>query len=125
MEERRGRGSGISGEDKGAMGVDFQGAAGPSDPPIAARQPAGCDGVQPDETEASRRQVRASFMLVDVTTAALNEVAQRLTKKQLSIRIGSILPLAEARLAHEMLEGTVPRPPGKIVLSLEGAHQDS
>jgi len=31
-------------------------------------------------------------------------------------RVGTVLPLAEARAAHEMLEGARPRPSGKIVL---------
>jgi len=31
-------------------------------------------------------------------------------------RVGAVLPLAEERAAHEMLEGARPRPSGKIVL---------
>jgi len=33
-------------------------------------------------------------------------------------RIGLVLPLAEARTAHEMLDGIRPRPNGKIVLRI-------
>jgi hypothetical protein len=76
---------------------------------------------QPDAAEAVKRKVRASFMLVDVTTRALTEIAERMVKKQLTVRIGAILPLVEARRAHEMLDGTVPRPAGKIVLAIEAA----
>ena len=75
----------------------------------------------PDAAEADKRTVRASFMLVDVTTRALAEIAKRMVEKQLTVRIGSVLPLTEARRAHEMLEGTKPRPPGKIVLAVRGA----
>lgn len=42
-------------------------------------------------------------------------------RKQLTVRIGSVLPLPEARRAREMLEGTVPRPAGKIVLAIDAA----
>ena len=33
-------------------------------------------------------------------------------------RIGTVLPHAEARRAHQMLEGVLPRPRGKIVLQV-------
>jgi NADPH:quinone reductase-like Zn-dependent oxidoreductase len=36
----------------------------------------------------------------------------------LSVNVGMVLPLADARLAHEMLEGSRSRPRGKIVLSV-------
>ena len=77
--------------------------------------------AQPDTLEAERRKVRALFMLVDVTTRALTVIADRMVKNQLTVRIGSVVPLSEARRAHEMLEGTVPRPPGKVVLAVGGA----
>jgi NADPH:quinone reductase-like Zn-dependent oxidoreductase len=32
--------------------------------------------------------------------------------------VGMVLPLADARIAHEFLEGTRPRPRGKIVLRM-------
>ncbi len=75
----------------------------------------------PDAAEAKKRDVRASFMLVDVTTRALDEIAKRMVEKRLTLRIGAVLPLIEARRAHEMLEGTTPRPPGKLVLGVRGA----
>jgi NADPH:quinone reductase-like Zn-dependent oxidoreductase len=34
----------------------------------------------------------------------------------LSFGVGEVLPLAEPRIAHEMLEGLRPKPEGKIVL---------
>jgi hypothetical protein len=58
-------------------------------------------------------------MLVDVATAPLARIASLLDEGQLTTtRIGTVLPLAEARVAHEMLEGMRPRPRGKIVLQV-------
>jgi len=73
----------------------------------------------PDPQEASRRGVRASFMLVDVTTKALTRIAELIDAGQLTARVGQVLPLSDARRAHEMLDGLVPHEPGKIVLSLD------
>ena len=36
----------------------------------------------------------------------------------LAVNVGTILPLADARVAHEVLEGIRPRSRGKIVLSV-------
>jgi NADPH:quinone reductase-like Zn-dependent oxidoreductase len=66
--------------------------------------------------EAARRGVQASFLLVGVTAAHLERVAELIAARRLGTRIGAVLPLAEARAAHEMLEGARPRPSGKIVL---------
>ncbi|MGK3962072.1 zinc-binding dehydrogenase [Sorangium sp. So ce118] len=75
----------------------------------------------PDQAEAARRGVRASFFLVDVTTARLDRIAALLDAGELSTDIGAVLPLAEVRGAHEMLDGTRPRPRGKIVLTMAPA----
>ena len=72
---------------------------------------------QPDPSEASRRGVRSVFVLVRVTSAALSEVANLVEAGKLTSRLGPFLRLSDARLAHEMLEGRVPREPGKIVLA--------
>ena len=74
---------------------------------------------QPNTEEASAAGVRARFILVDVTSAALARIAELLDAGDLSPRLGPVLPLAEARQAHEMLEGLRPRLPGKIVLSVD------
>ena len=71
---------------------------------------------EPDAKLAERHGVRAAFMLVDVETPYLDEIAARLDAGTLVARVGAVLPLADARTAHEMLEGTRPRPRGKIVL---------
>ncbi|HTA40150.1 MAG TPA: NADP-dependent oxidoreductase, partial [Candidatus Acidoferrales bacterium] len=71
--------------------------------------------AEPSQDEAARRGVRAMFFIVDVTTARLNEIAALFDLGVLRARIGDVLPLAEARAAHRMLEGTKHKP-GKIVL---------
>lgn len=72
---------------------------------------------QPDQDRATRGGVRAFFMLVDVTSAALSEVARRLDAGGLRAgRIGEVLPLDQAMKAHRMLEGAEPHGRGKIVL---------
>jgi NADPH:quinone reductase-like Zn-dependent oxidoreductase len=71
--------------------------------------------AQPDQARAAERGVRALFMLVDVTTAALAGIGRLLAAGRLRTRIGEILPLDQAVLAHRMLEG-MPHKPGKIVL---------
>jgi NADPH:quinone reductase-like Zn-dependent oxidoreductase len=71
---------------------------------------------EPDAAQAAKHGVRAEFLLVDVRTAALERVARSMQTGELSLRIAAELPLSEARIAHEMLEGTRPRPAGKLVL---------
>jgi NADPH:quinone reductase-like Zn-dependent oxidoreductase len=75
---------------------------------------------EPDAQEAGRHGVRASFLLVGVTTPLLERVAELIAAGRLTTRIGAVLPLADARVAHEMLEGARPRPSGKIVLRVAG-----
>jgi hypothetical protein len=53
--------------------------------------------------------VQASFLLVGMTTAHLERVAELIAARRLGTRVGAVLPLAEARAAHEMLEGARPR----------------
>jgi NADPH:quinone reductase-like Zn-dependent oxidoreductase len=73
---------------------------------------------QPDQAEAARRGVRASFILVDVHREALTRIGALLAARKIEGRLGPTLPLGEARRAHEMLDGLVPRPPGKILLAV-------
>jgi NADPH:quinone reductase-like Zn-dependent oxidoreductase len=70
---------------------------------------------EPSQDEAARRGVRATFFIVDVTTARLNEIAALFDLGVLHARIGDVLPLADARAAHFMLAGKKHKP-GKIVL---------
>jgi NADPH:quinone reductase-like Zn-dependent oxidoreductase len=53
------------------------------------------------------------------TSATLSEIAQLLRAGRLKTRVGGVMSLADARIAHEMHDDTRSRPGGKIVLSLE------
>ncbi|MDR3532891.1 MAG: NADP-dependent oxidoreductase [Rhodopila sp.] len=73
---------------------------------------------QPDQDLARSHGVRAVFFLVDVTTMHLTRLAEMIDAGELTTNVGAVLPLADARVAHEMLEGTRARPRGKIVLQV-------
>jgi NADPH:quinone reductase-like Zn-dependent oxidoreductase len=73
---------------------------------------------EPDHTLAAKYGVRALFFLVEVTSAELSSMATLIDSGRLSVRIGTTLPLDEAQIAHEMLDGLRERPPGKIVLRI-------
>ena len=70
----------------------------------------------PDQAAAAAHDARAAFFMVDVTTERLTRIAAMIEEAALTTAVGTVLPLAAARLAHEMLEGTRQRPRGKIVL---------
>jgi NADPH:quinone reductase-like Zn-dependent oxidoreductase len=59
--------------------------------------------------------VRSVFFLVEVTTARLEKVADLFNQGKLTACVGTVLPLEQARIAHEMLGGA-PHQRGKIVL---------
>jgi len=71
----------------------------------------------PDAQLAQQCGVESKFILVDVNTEDLTAVADLLDAQQLVVRIGQVLPLGDARQAHEMLEHLRPLPAGKIVLN--------
>ena len=56
-----------------------------------------------------------------VTTERLRIIAELIDRGELKTRVGAILPLADARDAHMMLEGVPSPPKGKIVLNVEAA----
>lgn len=62
-----------------------------------------------------RSGVRSVFFYVEVTTARLNTISELLDRGKLLPQVGTVLPLAEVRTAHEMLAGA-PHKRGKIVL---------
>ena len=62
---------------------------------------------------------RAAFFVVDVTATRLCTLARLLDSQKLTAEVGSVLPLEEARRAHEMLAGA-PHKRGKIVLTTHG-----
>jgi NADPH:quinone reductase-like Zn-dependent oxidoreductase len=61
--------------------------------------------------------VRTVFFYVDVTAARLNTITELFDSGKLVTNVGTVLPLEEARIAHEMLSGA-PHKRGKIVLSI-------
>jgi NADPH:quinone reductase-like Zn-dependent oxidoreductase len=73
---------------------------------------------EPDAESAARHGVSAKLILVEVRTEPLARIAALLDAGQLTTDVGTVLPLADARIAHEMLEHTRPRGRGKIVLAV-------
>jgi NADPH:quinone reductase-like Zn-dependent oxidoreductase len=71
------------------------------------------------ETAQKHYGVRAAYFYVDVTTARLNKITELFDSGKLLTDVGTVLPLEQARVAHEMLEGA-PHRRGKIVLSMTG-----
>jgi NADPH:quinone reductase-like Zn-dependent oxidoreductase len=61
--------------------------------------------------------VRVVFFYVDVTTARLNAISELFDTGKLAPDVGTVLPLAAARTAHQMLGGA-PHARGKIVLQV-------
>ena len=76
---------------------------------------------QPDQDRAKHHGVTAAFFLVEVTTERLRTIAELIDRGELKTCIGAVLPLADARDAHLMLEGRLKPPKGKIVLNVETA----
>ena len=72
----------------------------------------------PDQQLAQRYGVEATFFLVDVTSQYLTEIARLVDGGKLRPHVGAVLPLADAREAHLMLERVRPQPKGKIVLAV-------
>ncbi len=72
----------------------------------------------PDQQLAQRYGVGATFFLVNVTSQHLKEIARLVDGGRLRRHVGAVLPLADAREAHLMLERVRPQPKGKIVLAV-------
>jgi NADPH:quinone reductase-like Zn-dependent oxidoreductase len=72
----------------------------------------------PDQHLAQSHGVEAAFFLVNVTSRHLAEIAGLIDAGKLRTRVGAVLPLADAREAHFMLEHLRPQPKGKIVLAV-------
>ena len=72
----------------------------------------------PDQQKAAQHGVRALFFLVEVSSRLLEQIASLIEAGELTTRVGDVLPLSDARIAHEMLAGK-PHKPGKIVLRVE------
>ena len=72
----------------------------------------------PDQQKAAQHGVRAQFFLVDVSSDRLSRIAALIDAGELNPRVGDVLPLSDARVAHEMLAGR-PHQRGKIVLRVD------
>ena len=73
----------------------------------------------PEQDRAKQHGVSAAFFLVNVTTECLREIATLIDRGELKTRVGTILPLADAKEAHMMLEGRREHQQGKIILSVQ------
>jgi len=74
---------------------------------------------QPDQDLAKSHGVDAAFFLVNVTAKNLTEISGLIDTGELRTRVGTVIPLGEAREVHFMLEGIRPVPKGKIVLAVD------
>jgi NADPH:quinone reductase-like Zn-dependent oxidoreductase len=70
----------------------------------------------PSTDEATRHGVRSALISAQVDTSVLNEIAKLIDSGKLKPRVETVLPLAEARKAHELGESGHAR--GKIVLKV-------
>jgi NADPH:quinone reductase-like Zn-dependent oxidoreductase len=66
-----------------------------------------------------RAGMQSVFFYAEVTSERLRTITELFESRMIGARVGSVLPLAEARSAHEMLAGA-PHQSGKIVLQLLG-----
>jgi NADPH:quinone reductase-like Zn-dependent oxidoreductase len=80
---------------------------------------------QPSEAEATKRGVRVAYFIVNVTTSELQRIANLFDDGTIATNLGIVLPLRDARRAHEMLAGNVPHPRGKIVLEVAKLNERS
>ena len=62
------------------------------------------DSVVPPvpETAQKRYGIRAAYFYVDVTTTWLNKITELFESGKLTTDVGTVLPLEEARKAHEL-----------------------
>jgi NADPH:quinone reductase-like Zn-dependent oxidoreductase len=72
----------------------------------------------PDPQLLKQQDARGSFFLVKTTTRGLRQIANLIDRGVLSTRVGSVLPLEQAQIAHQMLDGIKPYARGKIVLTV-------
>ena len=71
----------------------------------------------PDEAYVRSRGMRAAYFIVDVTRDRLDRISAIVQRGKLNLPIGEVLDLADAKIAHRMLDGA-PHKPGKIVLKV-------
>ncbi len=73
---------------------------------------------RPDQQLAQSHGVEAAFFLVNVKNEYLAKIANLVDSGKLRTRVGAVLPFADAREAHLMLERERTQPKGKIVLTV-------
>ena len=71
----------------------------------------------PDEAYVRSRSMRAAYFIVDVTRDRLDRISAIVQRGTLNLPVGEVLDLADAKIAHRMLDGA-PHKPGKIVLKV-------
>ena len=71
----------------------------------------------PDEAYVRSKGMRAAYFIVDVTRDRLDRISAMVEGGRLNLPVGEVLDLAEASIAHRMLDGA-PHKPGKIVLKV-------
>jgi NADPH:quinone reductase-like Zn-dependent oxidoreductase len=74
----------------------------------------------PDPALMEQRDAHGRFFLVQTTTHGLQQIAELIDRGALTTRVGTVMPLSEAKVAHQMLDGTKPYVRGKIVLLVGG-----
>jgi len=71
--------------------------------------------VVSQQSLANRNDVDPVFFYADATTARLEALNEMFERARITARVGSVLPLEDARRAYEMLAGA-PHDRGKIML---------
>jgi NADPH:quinone reductase-like Zn-dependent oxidoreductase len=74
--------------------------------------------IRPNVQLAKQHRVQSDYFIVDVNTDQLTQLAQLYERQELTIPVGSVLPLADAVAAHEMLARTRPHKRGKILIEV-------
>src|SRR5208282_4042272 len=64
-----------------------------------------------------RAGIQSVFFYAEVTSERLRAISDLFERGKISPQVGSVLPLEEARMAHEMIAGA-PHKKGKIVLQI-------
>src|SRR5262245_50721847 len=78
------------------------------------------DSAIPDKW-SKPKVLNGPISLVNVTSQYLTEIARLVDGGKRRTNVGAVLPLADAREAHFMLERVRPQPKGKIVLAVEAS----
>ncbi len=72
---------------------------------------------EPDAERSADKAIRSAFFYVAVDTMTLTRLGDLFASGAITARVGDVLPLSQARAAHEMLDGK-PHKTGKIVLKI-------